>query len=103
MKSRNLFLGIIVIFVGVIALLASLGTIDFSWKVAWRLWPMALIVVGIAILPIKEGWKALLLLAALAVSVLLYRQEAETHKRRHWIFSQNVAVEQVEEPSRCSS
>lgn len=98
MKSRNLFLGLIIIFVGVIALLASIGAIDFSWRVAWRLWPMMLIVAGIAVLPLKEVWKALLLLATMALSVLLYQHEAETHKRHHWLFSQNEVVLQVDEP-----
>ena len=34
MKSRNLFLGIIILFVGVISLLVALDVIDFSWTVA---------------------------------------------------------------------
>ena len=50
MKSRNLFLGIIILFVGVIALLAALNVIDFSWIVAGKLWPMLLIIMGIAII-----------------------------------------------------
>lgn len=95
MKSRNLFLGLVVIFIGVVALLASIGTIDFSWKVAYRLWPMVLIVIGIALLPLKEGWRVLLLVLALTASVLLYQHEAEKHKRHWWPFSQNVATEWV--------
>ncbi|MBO7616551.1 MAG: hypothetical protein J6T22_05035 [Bacteroidales bacterium] len=87
MKSRNLFLGIIILFVGVVALLSALNVIDFRWIVAWRLWPMLFIFAGIAILPIKEGWRAVLLLATLAVGVLLYRYE-DSHSTRHWLFSQ---------------
>lgn len=90
MKSRNLFLGIILLFVGIVSLLASFDVIDFSWSIAWKLWPMLFIFVGIALLPVKEWLKALLLLAALAVGILLYQQEA-TKGPRHWFFTQNGA------------
>ena len=76
MKSKNLFLGILLLFIGVISLLASLDVIDFSWRIAWKLWPMLFIFVGIAILPIKEWLRALLLLATLALGMLLYQHEA---------------------------
>ena len=86
MKSRNLFLGIIILFAGVIALLAALDVIDFSWIVAWKLWPMLFIIMGIAILPVKEWLRAVLLLAALALCVLLYQHEAP-QSVCHWLFS----------------
>jgi hypothetical protein len=86
MKSRNLFLGIIILFAGVIALLSALDIIDFSWIVAWKLWPMLFIIMGIAILPVKEWLKVVLLLAALALCVLLYQHEAP-HSMCHWLFS----------------
>ena len=82
MKSRNLFLGILILFIGVVSLLASLDVIDFSWRIAWRLWPMLLIFIGITILPIKEWMKALLLVATLAVGVLLYQGEAKKEAER---------------------
>lgn len=82
MKSRNLFLGILILFIGVVALLASIGTIGFSWQVAWRLWPMLLILVGISMLPVKDWLKALLLVAALAASVWLYQCEAKKEAER---------------------
>jgi len=86
MKSRNLFLGIIILFVGVVAFLAAIDVIDFSWVVAWRLWPMLFIIAGIAILPVKEWLRAVMLLAALAVAVLLYQHEA-SRSVCHWLFS----------------
>jgi len=86
MKSRNLFLGILILFVGVVALLASIGVIDFSWWVARRLWPILFLIVGVLILPVKDWLKALLLLASLFVGVLLYQHEAD--KNHHWLFSQ---------------
>ena len=88
MKSRNLFLGLIILFVGVIALLSSLDIIEFRWSIVWRLWPMLLIFTGIMVLPLKDWLKAVLLVVALCISVLLYRYE---DSRRGWpeLFSQS--------------
>ena len=94
MKSKNLFLGILLLFIGVISLLASLDVIDFSWRIAWKLWPMLFIFVGIAILPIKEWLRALLLLATLGMGMLLHQHEA-SKSPRHWFFTQNVARTEV--------
>ena len=77
MKSRNLFLGIIILFIGVMSLLASLDVISFSWRIVWKLWPMLLVFTGIVILPIKDWLKALLLVVALAVGVWLYQAESK--------------------------
>lgn len=75
MKSKNLFLGIILLFVGIVALLGTLDILEFSWKVVWRLWPMLLIFIGIIVLPVKDWLKLVLLLVSLAASVLLYQYE----------------------------
>ena len=81
MKSRNIFLGIIILFVGVISLLAALNVIDFSWIVAWRLWPMLFVFAGV-----KEWLRVVLLLIALAACVLLYQYET-SQGLTHWLFS----------------
>ena len=86
MRSRNLFLGIVFVAVGVLALLAALNVIDFSWRVALHLWPLLLVFVGIVILPVKDWLKAILLVLTLCGSVLLYRYEA-THSWFHWLFT----------------
>ena len=75
MKNRNWLLGIILLFVGVVALLASLDVFEFRWSVVWHLWPMLLIICGIMVLPVKDWLKVILLLASLAGGVLLYRYE----------------------------
>ena len=94
MKSRNLLLGVIILFIGVVALLSSLGVIDFSWWVARKLWPLLFVFGGILILPVKDWLKALLLLAALFVGVLLYQYEA-SDSSDEGLFSQtrNAIVE----------
>ena len=75
MKSRNLLLGIIVLFIGVVSLLVSLDVVDFSWHIAAKLWPLLFVFVGVMVLPVKEWVKALLLLVTLFVGVLLYQYE----------------------------
>jgi hypothetical protein len=90
MKSRNLFLGLIFLLIGVVALLATFDVIEFSWHIAWKLWPMLFILVGIAVLPIKDWLKAVLLLASFALGVLLYQHEASKGPH-HWFFTQNAA------------
>lgn len=90
MKSRNLFLGILILFIGVVSLLASLDVIDFSWRIVWKLWPMLLIFIGIVVLPVKDWLKALLLVVALAIGVLLYQSESKKITERHnstWVGS----------------
>lgn len=75
MKSKNLYIGILIVFAGVIALLSALNVFDFHWSIFWRLWPMILIIMGIAFLPINDYYKALFLVLALGVGCLLYHQE----------------------------
>lgn len=90
MKSRNLLLGIILLFVGVITLLTTLNVIDFNWRIAWHLWPMLFIFCGIAVLPIKDWMKAVALLVTLAVGVMLYQYEEKKEAERHssgWVSS----------------
>ncbi len=96
MKNRNLLLGIILLFVGVIALLASLDIFEFRWSIVWRLWPMLLIFIGILVLPIKDWLKVVFLLVSLAISVLLYHYEM--NQNHFWPFSQNVAGVKTELP-----
>jgi len=43
----------------------------FSWGSIFRLWPLIFIFWGIAVLPIKSGFKALLSLAAIALGLVL--------------------------------
>lgn len=80
MKSRNLFLGILVLFTGVVALLSVLGVFEFHWSILWKLWPMFLIIIGISILPLNDYVKGAILLCALAAGCLLYRAESKKYE-----------------------
>jgi len=80
MKSKNLFLGILILFTGVVALLASLNVFDFHWSIAWGLWPMILIICGIALLPLHEYIKCGILVLALALGCVLYHVENQKYQ-----------------------
>ena len=80
MKSRNLFIGILVLFTGVVALLSVLGVIEFHWTILWRLWPMFLIIAGIALLPINDYVKGAILVGALGIGCLLYQAELKHYE-----------------------
>lgn len=80
MKSRNVFVGILVLFTGVVALLSVLGVFEFHWSILWRLWPMLLIIIGISLLPLNDYVKGVVLLAALGVGCLLYHVESKNYE-----------------------
>ncbi|MGE5423721.1 MAG: LiaI-LiaF-like domain-containing protein [Syntrophothermus sp.] len=63
MKYKHLFWGIILISIGLLFLLSNLGVLHFSWFTFWRLWPVILILWGISILPIKDLFRFILLVA----------------------------------------
>ena len=94
MKNKNLFLGVILLFVGIVALLASLDIFEFKWSIVWKLWPMLLIFIGIMVLPVKDWLKAVLLLVSLAISVLLYRYEL--NNSHFWFFFLNAGQAKTE-------
>lgn len=83
MKNRRLFWGIILLFIGVVALLASLDVFDFSWLAARKLWPLLIVIMGILILPSSDTIKAILLIITLGIGCLLYHHQA---KQRNSIF-----------------
>lgn len=80
MKSRNLFIGILVLFAGVVALLSALGVFDFHWSIFWHLWPIMLIIAGIALLPFNDYLKSALLVLALALGCTFYYIENQHYE-----------------------
>jgi hypothetical protein len=71
MKSKNIFWGVLLVGLGVLFILKNLGVIYFSWHDIFRIWPLLLVLIGITILPIKPGYKALFSVIALIVAFLL--------------------------------
>jgi len=72
--SAGIWFGIMLIFFGVAFLLRTLGLLNFSWHDMWRYWPILLIFVGVACIPMKRCLKAtikvlLLLILLFAMTV----------------------------------
>lgn len=80
MKSKNLIAGLLILFIGVVALLAALHVFDFHWAIIWRLWPLILILFGITLLPINDYLKGVLVLLALGAGCLLYHVETQRYE-----------------------
>jgi hypothetical protein len=69
MKYKHLFWGLILIAIGLLFILNNLGVIHFSWFAFWRLWPLILLFWGIAILPVKDLVKYILLGVVLVLTI----------------------------------
>lgn len=80
MKSRNLFIGILILFIGVVALLSTLGVFSFHWSIVWRLWPFMFIILGISLLPVHEYVRSGLLVLALGLGCLFYHFENKNYE-----------------------
>lgn len=80
MKSRNLFVGILLLFIGVVALLSTIGVINFHWSIFWRLWPFWFILLGISLLPVNEYLRSGLLVLALGLGCLFYHIENRNYE-----------------------
>ena len=60
MKNKSIFWGILLVSIGILWMLKSLGVIYFSWCLFLKLWPLILIWVGVKLLPIQDKWKIIL-------------------------------------------
>jgi hypothetical protein len=78
MKHGNIFWGVTLIIIGFIFLLDKLGVIYFEWGMFWRLWPVLLILWGIAIMPINGLLKTLFSLLVAALTIGFYYQKTNS-------------------------
>ena len=69
MKFRNIFWGVILVFVGVLFLLQNFDVIHFAWMSLWRLWPVVLILWGVSIIPANNWIKTGLVVIILSLTV----------------------------------
>ncbi len=97
MKNSNLFWGGILVALGVLFILNNLDFLNFNWWSIFRLWPMLLILLGVTLLPIKNGIKLILTFVVLAVTILmLFTNTSFTQGRSYrydWDFSDNYDYE----------
>lgn len=81
MKKGSIIWGIILILIGLLILLRSFNIIYFSWWHFWRLWPLALIITGISIIPMKTWIKTVAMLIVVAIGLgLIIRPNNEQYE-----------------------
>jgi hypothetical protein len=81
MKYKHLFWAIILISIGILFLLGNFGIIHFNWFSFWRLWPLILIFWGIAVLPLKDMYKFILLIGFVVLTIVFFNK---IDKTRPW-------------------
>lgn len=84
MKFRNIFWGVVLIFLGVLFIMHNLGLIYFDWMHLWRLWPVILVLWGVSILPAHNMLKLFLTLLVLAGAIYFMVDQTDlTGKKEH--------------------
>lgn len=84
MKYGHLFWAILLIAIGCLILISNFGWIDFHWSTVWRLWPLILIFWGIAILPIRDLVKYVLLVGVILFTILFFNRLTEPSDWFRW-------------------
>lgn len=71
MDYKKVFWGVLFILIGLLFVLKNLNILDFSWYQFLNLWPLLLVLWGIAMLPIKGVIKLILSLTMVAMGIYL--------------------------------
>ena len=92
MKNSNLFWGGILVALGILFILNNLNFLDFNWWNIFRMWPMLLVLLGVTLLPIKNGIKMALTFIILAITIALLFTDTSFNRsgrsiRYNWDFS----------------
>ena len=82
MKFRNIFWGVILIFLGVLFIAENFGWLHFDWMNLWRLWPVIIVLWGIAILPAHSLIKTALTLLVLSGSIYFMVMNTDVYEER---------------------
>ncbi len=86
MKSREIFWGILLVGFGVLFLLRNFGFVDFSWYQLRTLWPLIIILVGIAILPVKNFVRIITALAVVVLAIVFLSRYAPADRySKRWL------------------
>lgn len=64
MKTGRLFWAALFIVIGLLGLLHNLSILTFEWTFVWRLWPLALILIGLAVILKDVKWRGILVAAS---------------------------------------
>jgi hypothetical protein len=84
MKTKNVIWGLVLVLIGTLFILKNLDIVYFSWHSIWRLWPVVLVLIGIAILPIKSGIKIALTIITLIIATIILVSFPKFHDWNSW-------------------
>ncbi len=71
MQRRSGWLGFFLIFIGVLFLLRIFGRVHFFWFDLIRLWPVVIVMLGVALIPMKSWLRSLLYLVCFVCALFL--------------------------------
>ncbi len=83
MKTKNIIWGLILVLIGVLFILKNLDIIYFSWYSLWKLWPLLLVMIGVTILPVKDGIKVVLAIIVLIAAAFFLVSYPDFHNRNN--------------------
>lgn len=97
MKSRNVFGGLLLIFLGAIFLLSNFGLIGKDiWRIYKDFWPLLLIALGLLLIFKNNLFvqiMAVVLIIAIPLAAYLYRDNRTGPRLRGpWVMEENTAV-----------
>jgi hypothetical protein len=88
MKTKNIIWGLVLVLIGVLFILKNLEIIYFSWYSIWKLWPLALVLIGVMILPVKDGIKIALTIVVMVATVIILFSFPNYHNwNDNWSFN----------------
>ena len=100
MKTKNVIWGLVLVLIGTLFILKNMDVIYFSWHSIWKLWPVVLVLIGIAILPIKNGIKIILTIIALIIATVILIMSPNFQGRSdNWSFRSDKGNKELVEPA----
>jgi hypothetical protein len=97
MKTKNIIWGLVLVLIGTLFILKNLDIVYFSWHSIWRLWPVVLVLIGIAILPIKSGIKIALTIVTLIIATIILVSFPKYHDWNSWSDNLDRSIESPSE------
>lgn len=70
MKSKDIFWGVLLVGIGLMFLLRNFDVISFDWHVFRSLWPVLIIILGVALLPVNSFIRVILAMIIVAGSII---------------------------------
>ena len=82
MKTKNVFWGVVLVTIGILFVLRNAGFLHFNWYQVLNLWPVFLIVLGVALLPIKGVVRIILAFLVIVLSLIFISNTDYYHRYR---------------------